>query len=164
VWEKQSMEGEKLQELVKKQVEIIREQAKLIDNQAETIRKLEARIAELEAQVVELKATIARLQKNSRNSSKPPSSDIVKPKTAAQKNNHGKPLKTGGQKGHKKHERTSFSPDQVDEFIEVTLAARPICGGALHEQEQVVTKQQIEIVQKPYIVKEYHCHTYTCSA
>jgi hypothetical protein len=31
VWEKQSVEGEKLHELVKKQAEIIREQAKLID-------------------------------------------------------------------------------------------------------------------------------------
>jgi hypothetical protein len=49
------MKGENLQELVKRQAEII--------------RSLEARIAELEA-------VIARLQKNSRNSSKPPSSDI----------------------------------------------------------------------------------------
>jgi transposase len=113
---------------------------------------------------VELKATIARLQKDSRNSSKPPSSDIVKPKPAAQKNNHGKPLKIGGQKGHKKHERTPFPADQVDQFIEVTLDACPVCGGALHEDEQVVTKQQIEIVEKPYIVKAYHCHVYTCSA
>ncbi|MDR1301236.1 MAG: DUF6444 domain-containing protein [Treponema sp.] len=45
------MEGENLSELVKKQ--------------AETIKRLEARIGELEA-------VIARLQKNSRNSSKPP--------------------------------------------------------------------------------------------
>jgi uncharacterized coiled-coil protein SlyX len=48
------VEGENLQELVKKLLGIIKEQ--------------EARIAGLEAQVVELKATIARLQKNSRNS------------------------------------------------------------------------------------------------
>jgi DNA repair exonuclease SbcCD ATPase subunit len=135
------MEGEDLQELVQKMLGIIKEQ--------------EARIAGLEAQIVELKATIARLQKDSRNSSKPPSSDIVKPKAEAQKNNHGKPLKTGGQKGHKKHERKPFPPDQVDQFIEVTLDACPVCGGALHEDEQVVTKQQIEIVEKPYIVKAY---------
>jgi transposase len=93
------MEGEKLQELVKKQTKIIKRQ--------------EARIAGLEAQIVELRATIARLQKDSRNSSKPPSSDIVKPKPEAHKNNRGKPLKIGGQKGHKKHERTPFPPDQV---------------------------------------------------
>jgi septal ring factor EnvC (AmiA/AmiB activator) len=99
------VEGENLHELVKKQAEIICEQAKLIGKQAETIRKLEARIAGLETQAAELKAAIARLQKDSCNSSKPPSSDIVKPKTAAQKNNHGKPLKIGGQKGHKKYGR-----------------------------------------------------------
>jgi hypothetical protein len=57
------------------------------------IREQEARIAGLEAQIVELKATIARLQKDSRNSSKPPSSDIVKPKPEAHKNNRGEPLK-----------------------------------------------------------------------
>jgi hypothetical protein len=62
------MEGENLQELVKKQAETIRKQTEMI----------QARSAELET-------VIARLQKNSRNSSKPPSSDIVKPKTAAQK-------------------------------------------------------------------------------
>jgi hypothetical protein len=81
------MEGENLQELVKKPLGIIREQ--------------EARIAGLEAQIVGLKTTIARLQKDSRNSSKPPSSDIVKAKPEAQKNNHDKPLKIGGQKGRR---------------------------------------------------------------
>jgi transposase len=40
--------------------------------------------------------------------------------------------------------------------------ACPVCGGALHEHEEVVTKRQIEIVKKPYIVKEYHVHSYTC--
>jgi transposase len=54
-----------------------------------------------------------------------------------------------------------FPRDQVDRFIEVTLDACPECGGALHEHEEVVIKQQIEIVEKPYIVKAYHIHTYT---
>ena len=64
------MEGENLPEFV-------REQAEIIKKQAETIARLEARITELEA-------AIARLQKNSHNASKPPSSDMVKPKTAAE--------------------------------------------------------------------------------
>jgi predicted RNase H-like nuclease (RuvC/YqgF family) len=76
--------GDDLQELVKKQ--------------AETIKRLEARIVELEGLIRELQETIARLQKVSRNSSKPPSSDIVKPKPKARKNNHGKPVRIGGQK------------------------------------------------------------------
>jgi hypothetical protein len=48
---KQGMEGERLRELV--------------EQQTETIKKIEARMAELDA-------IIARLQKDSRNSSKPP--------------------------------------------------------------------------------------------
>jgi hypothetical protein len=56
------MGGKNLQELVKKQ-------AKIISEQAEAIKKLEALAAEL-------RETIARLQKDSRNSSKPPSSDL----------------------------------------------------------------------------------------
>ncbi|MHB9294183.1 putative IS66 family transposase ISCku6 [Hollandina sp. SP2] len=136
------MEGENLQELVKKQ--------------AETIRLLEARIIELEA-------IVARLQKNSRNSSKPPSSDIVKPKLAAQKANDRKKRKIGGQKGHTKHERKPYPPEQVDQFVEVTLDVCPECGGVLHECEEIEVKQQIDVVEKPFIVTEYHGHTYTCS-
>jgi hypothetical protein len=104
------MEGENLQELVKKQ--------------AETIKRLEARIVELEA-------VIACLQKNSRNSSKPPSSDIVKPKTAGAKESNGNRRRIGGQPGHKKHERIPFSGEHVDQFIEATLSKCPLCGGLL---------------------------------
>jgi transposase len=149
------MEEENLQELVKRQ-------AKIISTQAEANRKLEARVIELEAIVRELQETIARLQKDSRNSSKPPSSDIVKPKSPAQKTNSGTKRNIGGQPGHKKHERNPFPPEQVDRVVDITLEACPICGGALHERGEVLVKQQIEIVEKPFIVTEYRCHTYIC--
>jgi transposase len=160
------MEGENLQDLVRKQAktiseqaEIISKQAALIEQQAETIKRLEARIVELETLVRKQQDTIAHLQKTSSTSSKPPSSDIVKPKPPP---TNGKKRKIGGQKGHPKHERKPFPVDQVDQFIEVTLEACPECGGPLHECEEVVTKQQIDIIEKPFIVTEYHCHTYTC--
>jgi transposase len=154
------MEGENLQDLVTKQAKTIAEQAVLIETQATTIKKLEARIVGLETLVRTLQETIARLQKDSHTSSKPPSSDIVKPKP--QLTTGGKKRKIGGQKGHKKHERVPFPPGQVDRFIEVTLEVCPECGGPLQECEEVVTKQQIGIVEKPLIVTEYHRHTYTC--
>jgi transposase len=157
------MGGEDLQELVRKQAQTIAEQAQLIERQAEIIKKLEARIIELESQTADLKTIIAHLQKNSRNSSKPPSSDIVKPKTNTPRGKDGIKRKIGGQPGHTKHERLPFPPEQVDQVIEVTLDRCPVCGGGLDEGEEVVTKQQIELVEKPFIVKEYHCHTYTCS-
>ena len=44
-----------------------------------TIAALQQQVAELSKQVADLLAQVARLSKNSSNSSKPPSSDIVKP-------------------------------------------------------------------------------------
>jgi len=68
---------------------------------AEAVAPLQARIAQLEAKV-------ARLKKNSGNSSKPPSSDIVKPPKPDAGKRRGKPS-AGGQPGHAKHERKPFT-------------------------------------------------------
>jgi len=65
------------------------------------IRYLEAKIAELEA----------RLNQNSTNSSKPPSSDAPHVKPAPPKAPSGK--RRGGQPGHPKAERTLLPPDEI---------------------------------------------------
>jgi hypothetical protein len=128
--------------------------AELAKRQAKTIQLLEAGIAELET-------SIARLQKDSRNFSKPPFSDIVKPKTPVPKENNGGKRKIGGQPGHKKHGRSPFSREQVDRFIEVTLPGCPFCGGLLEEDAKgLITSQQIEIAAKPFVGTEYHRHSY----
>jgi transposase len=152
-----------LQEIIKNQAETIEKQAKIIKEQAETIEKQAETIKKLEARIIELENGMAHLKKDSSNSSKPSSSDIVKPKTVAQKKSNGKKMKIGGQPHHNKHERVPFSAEQVDEIIEITLSECPECGGPL-ESENKATKitQQIEIVEKPYIIKEYHQHTYYC--
>ena len=67
-----------------------------------------------------LEEKIAQLEKNSNNSSKPPSSDIVKPKKTVVKVGHRK-RKRGGQCGHRKFSRRPFEPEQVDEIIEYEL-------------------------------------------
>lgn len=66
-------------------------------------RPLLERIDQLESQV-------ARMRKDSSNSSKPPSSDIVKPKATKSKGKR----KPGGQKGHPRQMRELFAPEQVD--------------------------------------------------
>ena len=94
------------------------------------------RVEALEQRNAELEAEVARLRKNSSTSSKPPSSDIVKPPKSA-KGSSGKrgKRKAGGQPGHTKHERTPFTPEQLDGAWEYTLDSCPDCGGDLSNAE-----------------------------
>ena len=59
---------------------------------------------------------IARLKRDSSNSSKPPSSDIVKPKNKGTRRGKRK-RKIGGQKGHPRHERIPFPADDIGPVI-----------------------------------------------
>ncbi len=71
------------------------------------LRAALAHIAELESRNTRLAEQLAKAHKDSSTSSKPPSSDIVKPPKPARK--RGKKRKRGGQPGHKRHERLGFA-------------------------------------------------------
>ena len=71
-------------------------------------------IAPLKARITELEAEVARLKKNSMTSSKPPSSDIVKPPRPPRSGGKRGKRRSGGQPGHARHTRPPFSPEQVD--------------------------------------------------
>ena len=73
---------------------------------AETIARLQSRVEELEA----------RLGMNPQNSSVPPSSEHPHAKKSKPKRKASS-RKRGGQKGHKKHQRTLVPPEQVTETI-----------------------------------------------
>jgi len=118
------------------------------------------RIAELEKRVAELEAFIAKLLKNSTNSSKPPSSDIVKP---PKQQDRRRKKKIGAQKGHKQNLREQFKPEQVDNTIELKLDACPKCKGKLTQtNEPPKIHQQVELVEKPFIITEYQQAQYWC--
>ena len=127
------------------------------------------RIAELEAllkaaleRIAELEARIAVLEKNSSNSSKPPSSDIVKP-PAQPKGKQKSKRKRGAQKGHKQHLRKPFDENQIDNIVEFKLDACPTCGGKLvPSNEPPKVHQQVELVEKPFIVTEFRQGWYWC--
>jgi transposase len=126
------------------------------------VARLQARIAELETIVAELRAKLARATRNSSNSSKPPSSDIVKPPRPAPPKGQSR-RRIGGQPGHKRHERASFPPDQVDEVHTHKMRRCPHTGCRLRRAEVTPrTKQQLGIVKKPFIVREHRAYGYWC--
>jgi transposase len=124
------------------------------------VRQRDERIASLERQVAQLAAQVATLSKNSSNSSKPPSSDIVQPRASDRRASRRKP---GGQPGHPKHERPPFPPEQVDRVRTHTLACCPDCGGRLTRlSDQTRVVQQVEIVAAPLRIEEHRCEAYRC--
>jgi transposase len=125
-----------------------------------------ARIDQLEKQVAEQAATIQKLEdqlaKNSRNSSKPPSSDgLKKPKTRSLRGKSGR--RSGGQEGHPG--QTLIQVEEADHVEAHGLEICPHCGADLHgvasagcERRQVfdvppgrlqVTEHQAAIKQCP---------------
>src|SRR5260370_28815974 len=103
-------------------------------------------IADLRAKLADVEGKLAKAQKDSGNSSKPPSSDIVKPPRPKSKRKR----KIGAQPGHPQHKRTPFEADQVDERIDYAWPHCPDCGGpveASDEPPRIV--QQVAIIAKP---------------
>ena len=130
-----------------------------------TIARLEKCVHHLEQRNAELEAQVAKGRKDSSTSSKPPSSDIVKPSKPPARRRSGKrgKRKAGGQPGHPKHERTPFTPEQLDATWDYTLSACPDCGGGLKNapvEPRVV--QQVELVEKPVRIEEHRALAFWC--
>jgi transposase len=94
--------------------------------------RLQGDIDSLRAEIAELKRQIAALHKDSSTSSKPPSSDIVKPPKPEPPPGQTK-RKAGGQPGHPKHERAAIPANLFSgPPIEHRLLFCPDCHGNLH--------------------------------
>jgi len=85
---------------------------------AERVAEREEQLAAALARIAELEKQLAAARKDSSTSSKPPSSDIVKPPRASGpargKGRRKRKPRRGGQPGHDRHERTPFGPEEVD--------------------------------------------------
>jgi transposase len=130
------------------------------------IAELEAEVAALKAEVARLTELVARLSKNSSNSSKPPSSDIVKPPKPSTSKNAGSPKekrKIGGQRGHAKHEREPFSSDALDDVREYELNCCPDCGGPVSSRpKETRVVQQVELAERPVEIVEHRAQGCWC--
>jgi transposase len=126
---------------------------------------LRQEVEKLKTQVAALQAELAKARKHSGNSSKPPSSDIVRP---PEKNN-GKPgprrrRKRGGQPGHPRHERPPFSTEAIDKTFVYRYDTCPCCGGRLQDlDERTKVQQHVELAPKPVVITEHRQIAQFCS-
>ena len=125
------------------------------------IAELEKTVREQAEQIERLTAQVARLLKNSSTSSKPPSSDIVKPpKPSGPK---GGKRHIGGQPGHPRHLREPFTPEQVDRVEKHDLQECPDCGGEVRPAARPARViQQVELIPKLVEVVENRSGAFEC--
>jgi transposase len=124
---------------------------------------LKQRIAELERQLADTTAKLAAANKNSSNSSKPPSSDITKPPADPKHRSPSrKKRRIGGQPGHARHE-SALTPDDADHVVD--LRASDIVGvppadlvPAPGTEQRIV--YQYELAEKPVELIAYVAHPY----
>ena len=95
-----------------------------------------------------------RLNKNSKNSSKPPSTD-------RKENSSNDPkMPKGPRQGIS---RLVLSPEQIDHFHICKLDACPCCGSSnLIDQGKSLVLQQVELPEVKAFVTQYDCTKYTC--
>ena len=128
-----------------------------IESLKATVKKLLVEIEPLKAKNAELKAENAelrsRLDKNSGNSNKPPSTDGLTKKPALPK---PKTSNNGGQKGHKGNTlRPVLEPDHiVCHYPEICSC----CGKIFHQKQiDVISKRQIfDLPPQKLTVTEHH--------
>jgi transposase len=122
---------------------------------------LEQQFGQLQVRVAQLEAELAAAKKNSTNSSKPPSSDIVKkPKD---KPKDGSKRKRGGQPGHPKHDRDPFPSDQIDECFEFHYAQCPDClGPVVPSKLPPKVIQQIDLPMPAELIRVVEFRSQAC--
>src|SRR6516165_974701 len=126
------------------------------------ILALRAEVAELRAEVCDQQRHIAdlqeRLNQNSANSSRPPSTDPPTVKRRPPRPSSGR--SPGGQPGHERHQRLLLPPDHT-EVLKPSRCRR--CGHALRgEDPQPLRHQVLELPKIRPEVTEYQLHRLRC--
>ena len=163
---------EELRRQVEQQQREIERLRKQVAERDQQIAEAEKQIADAEEQIADLERQLAARQKNSTNSSKPPSSDGLAG-SSRQRGRRKKKSKrqAGGQKGHPGHHRPMAPPEQVQEVRPVLPVECKHCGQALPQQpEQIQTVGEVQRYQvtelppiQPHII-EFQCPKVVCPA
>jgi len=124
-------------------------------------------IAMLQEQIARLEAEVARLReqvnKNSHNSSKPPSADG--PQTPPRPKSEPSGRKAGGQKGHHGHGRKLKPPEQVQRIVVCRPDSCQECGALLLGEDPQPRRHQVsELPKIEPVITEYQLHTLSCLA
>lgn len=144
-----------------------------MDPRDERIAELEARVAARDAEVADLKRKVEeltqlvlslkeQLNRNSRNSHLPPSSDGPGARSSGGAAG-GK--KRGGQPGHGGNKRELLPPEQVDDFVELYPDACESCWAALPQvRDEHASRYQVTEMPpvRPHTT-EYRCNAVRCS-
>jgi hypothetical protein len=137
-----------------------------MDSKDRTIEELRALVADLtiqlekqSARITALELELAKAKKDSTTSSKPPSSDITKPKPKAKKSSRKKTRK-GGQPGHQRQLRQPLPPDRVDEIIEYEIDEGEVIRLGLTFTGDFDIVQHIELPDTPVHVTEHRRAVY----
>jgi transposase len=146
------MIGQLQQQLTVQKDQIAQQQEQIIQQQ-EQIARLEGEVAKLREQV----------NRNSHNSSQPPSSDG--PRTPPRPKSEPSGRKAGGQKGHPGHGRQLKSSHQVQRLVVCKPDTCQQCGALLLGEDPQPQRHQVSEIPKPEpVVTEYQLHTLTCLA
>lgn len=134
---------------------LVQDNARLVEivsQQAACIEQLTARVADLEMQ-------LAKANKNSRTSSKSPSSDLVKPPSPTKPKGRRK-AKRGGQPGHERKVRELLPPERVDETIVHEIPTVEARARGLTATDEFEVVQHFELPEQLVKVTEHHLRKY----
>ena len=131
-----------------------------MDSKDAIIEELRAQVAKLTARIDELELALAKATKNSSTSSKPPSSDLTKPKPKQKKPGRRARRRQGGQPGHEQNLRELLPPERVNETIEYTLDDQAAKRLGLTPTGDFDIIQHIELPAVPVHVTEHRLAVY----
>jgi transposase len=132
-----------------------------MDAKDRIIQELRELVEELRREIEELRLALAKANKDSSNSSKSPSSDIIKPpKRDAQGKSARKKRKPGGQPGRKRKLRQPLPPERVDEAFVYEIPDDDVRNRKLSPTDDFEIVQHVELLDMPIHVTEHRLRKY----